>query len=82
MVLLLLIYCLIHFPLFVGVLCLSLFSLFLIYVISFIVLGMSCYCKCPATLPLSGVGWSAVCECGVFGPYSITSFFMITMCWH
>ena len=59
---LLLIYCLMHFPLFVGNLCLSLFCYVLLCVHSifcnhleeeekagcfaFIVLQMSCYCKC------------------------------------
>ena len=31
----------------------------------FIVLRMSCYCKCSMTLPHGAVGWSAVCDCGI-----------------
>ena len=29
-------------------------------------LRMSCYCKCSVALPHGAVGWSAVCECGIF----------------
>ena len=32
---------------------------------AFIVLRMSCYCKCVVTLPHGAVGWSAVCDCGI-----------------
>ena len=32
---------------------------------AFIVLRMSCYCKCSVTLPHGAVGWSAVCDCGI-----------------
>ena len=31
-----------------------------------IVLGVSYYCKCSAALPHGAVGWSAVCDCGIF----------------
>ena len=63
-----------YFPLFVGVLCLSLFCYALLCVHSslhhekkdragcfaFNVLQMSCYCKCSVALPHGAVGWSAV----------------------
>ena len=67
-----------YFPLFVGVLCLSLFGMhyfvsFLVYnhleeeeragCFAFVVLRMSCICF--VTLPYSAVGWSAVCDCGI-----------------
>ena len=26
----------------------------------------SCDCKCSVSLPHVGVGWSAVCDCGIF----------------
>ena len=32
---------------------------------AFIVIRMSCYCKCSVTLPHDAVGWSAVCACGI-----------------
>ena len=81
-VVLLLIYCSMYFPLFVGVLCLSLFWYVLLCVLSsfaiilkrkrvragyfaFIVLRMSCYCKCSVALPHGAMGWSAVCDCGI-----------------
>ena len=32
---------------------------------AFIVLWMSCYCKCSVTLPHCVVGWSTVCDCGI-----------------
>ena len=70
-----------HFPLFVGVLCLSLFCYALLCVLSsfanhleeeertgcfaFTVLRISCYCKCHMALPDGAVGWSAVCDCGI-----------------
>ena len=33
---------------------------------AFIVVRMSCDCKCSVGLPHSVVGWSAVCGCGIF----------------
>ena len=74
---LLLIYCLMYFPLFVGVLCLSLFrcaSLFCKYpeeeekagCFASIVLQMYCYYKCSVALPRGAVGWYAVCICDIF----------------
>ena len=38
---------------------------------AFIVLRMSCYCKCSVTLPHGAVGWSAVCVCGISWSYSL-----------
>ena len=32
---------------------------------AFIVLRMSCYCKCCVFLPNGAVGWCAVCDCGI-----------------
>ena len=32
---------------------------------AFIVLRMSCHCKCSVTLPLDAMGWSAVCDFGI-----------------
>ena len=32
---------------------------------AFIVLQMSCYCKCSVALPHGVMGWSAVCDCGI-----------------
>ena len=32
---------------------------------AFIVLQMSCYCKCSVGLPHSAMDWSAVCDCGI-----------------
>ena len=32
---------------------------------AFIVLRMSCYCKCSVALPHGAMGWSAVCDCGI-----------------
>ena len=72
-----------YFPLFVGDLCLSLFWYPLLCVLSsfaiilkrcfdFIVVQMSCYCECSVTLPHGAVGWSAVCDCGVYWSYSLT----------
>ena len=67
--------------LFVGVLCLSLlcyaflnvYSSFAIIlkrkkklVVFTIVLQIYCYYKCSVYLPLRAVGWSAVCECGIY----------------
>ena len=37
-----------------------------------IVFRISCYCKCPVSLPLGAVGWSAVCDCGISCSYSLT----------
>ena len=81
-VLLLLIYCLMYFPLFVGVLCLSLFCYALLcvhfsfaiilkrnrqlVVFCIIVLQMYCYHKCSVALPHGAVGWIAVCDCVFF----------------
>ena len=31
----------------------------------FIVLLVSCYCKCSAALSHGAMGWSAVCDCGI-----------------
>ena len=39
---------------------------------AFIVLRMSCYCKCSVILSHSAVGWSAVCDCGISWSYSLT----------
>ena len=76
-VLLLFIYCLMYFPLFVGVLCLSLFCYALLCVHSSlakkekagcfatIVLQMYCYCKCSVVVLHGAVGWSAVFDCGI-----------------
>ena len=27
---------------------------------------LSCYCKCSVPFPHGAVGWSAVCDCGIF----------------
>ena len=69
-----------YFPLFVGVLCLSLFSIYYFesllvlqsssrgresWLLSFNVLRMSCYCECSVTLPRGAVGWYSVCESGI-----------------
>ena len=85
-VLLLLIYHLMYLPLFKGVLCLSLFFYALLCVLSsfaiiwkrknelvalLIVLRMSCNCKYCVALPNGAVGWSAVCDCGIIGSYSL-----------
>ena len=79
-VLLLLIYCLMYFPLFVGGLCLYLFCYALLCVHSnfaiilrgreswlprYYFLQMNCYYKCSVALPHVAVGWSAVCDCGI-----------------
>ena len=71
-----------YFPLFVGVLCLPLFCYALLCVHSsfcnhleqkekagcfaIIVLQVYCYYKCSVALPQCAVGWSAVCDCGIF----------------
>ena len=34
--------------------------------IAFIVLRVSCYCKCSVILPHGAVGWSALCDCGIY----------------
>ena len=31
----------------------------------FIVLRMSCYCKCSVTLPNGAMGLSVLCDCGI-----------------
>ena len=31
----------------------------------FIVVTMSCDCKCSLVLPQCALGWSAVCDCGI-----------------
>ena len=69
-----------YFPLFVGVLYLSLFGMhyfvsFLVFnhleeearagCFAFVVLRMSCYCICSVSLPYGVVGWSAVCDCDI-----------------
>ena len=75
-VLLLLICCLVCFPLVVGVLCLSLFCCAFLCILhleeeekagcfAFIVLRMSGYCKCSLTLPHGAVCWYVVCNCGI-----------------
>ena len=79
-VLLLLLYCFMYLPLFVGVLCWSLFWYTLLCVLSSLaiilnrkrelvvcvfVFRMSCHCKCPVALPHGVVGWSAVCDFGI-----------------
>ena len=70
-VLLLLIYCLMYFPLFVGVLCLSLFYYVLLCVnFAIIVLQMYCYYKFFVALPHSAVGW--LYYCGISLSYSLT----------
>ena len=67
------------YPLFVGVLCLSLFCYALLSVhssfaiilkrkrklVALLVLQMYCYCNCSMALPHGAVGWSAVCDCGI-----------------
>ena len=32
----------------------------------FIVFLLSCDCKCSVSIPHGVVGWSAVCDCGIF----------------
>ena len=77
-----------YFPLFVGVLCLSLFCYALLCVHSsfaitlkrkrklvasaIIVLQMYGYYKCSVALLYGTVGWSAVCDCGISRSYSLT----------
>ena len=73
---LLLIYCLVYLPLFVGVLCLFLswYALLCVHYIFAIILKMKrklvallllSYYKFCATLSHGAVGWSAVCDCGI-----------------
>ena len=38
---------------------------------AFIVLPMYYYCKCFVALPHGGMGWSAVCDCGISCSYSL-----------
>ena len=68
---LLLIYCLMYFPLLVGVLCIFYFALVCVLSIFAIILKrkgklfglqMSCYYKCSVTLPHGVAAWSAVCD--------------------
>ena len=40
--------------------------------VTIIVLQMYCYCKCSVALPRGAVGWSAACDCGISGSYSLT----------
>ena len=76
-----LIYCLMYFPLFVGVPCLSLFCYALICVhssfatilkrkkklvfLAIIAVLMHCNYKCFVALPHGALGWSALCVCGI-----------------
>ena len=80
-VLLLFIYCLMCFPLFMGVLCLSLFWYALLCDLSSFAIILKrkreswllffycptdvLSCKCSVALPNVAVGWSAVCDCGI-----------------
>ena len=32
---------------------------------------MHCACQCSVAFPCSAFGWSAVCDCGIFGLYSL-----------
>ena len=75
-VMLLLTYCLMYFPLSVGALWLSnTVCPFLVCNVleeeektccfAIIVLQMYCYYKCSTALPNGAVGWSAVCDCGI-----------------
>ena len=32
---------------------------------AFIILQLSCYCKCSMALPYAVMGWSAVYDCGI-----------------
>ena len=74
-------YCYMYLTLFVGILCSSMFWYALFYVLSsfaiiltrmkdgcfaFIVILVSCYCKCPVALLHCVVGGSAVCDCVIF----------------
>ena len=65
-----------YFPLFVGVLCLSLFCYALLCVHSSFAITLKrkrklddllllSYYKCSVTLPHGAVGWSTVCDCGI-----------------
>ena len=60
-----------YLPLFVGVLCcMHYFMSFLDEKgradhFVFIVVWMSCYCKCHVALPHGAMSWSAVCDCGI-----------------
>ena len=69
-----------YFPLFVGVLCLSLFCYALLFVhssfaiilkeekaVSFACIGLQMYYyyRCSVARPHGAVGWSAVCACGI-----------------
>ena len=51
---------------------------------SLIVFLMSCDCLCSESLPLSVIGWSAVCDCGISWsclllPVMICTFFRVTV---
>ena len=86
--LLLLIYCLMYFPLFVGVLCLSLFCYALLCVhssfaiilkrkrklVALILLSHRCIVTiiCSVAVPHGNVGWSVVCDFGISGSHSLT----------
>ena len=75
-------------PIFVGVLCWSLFWYALLHALSSfaiiltrkkelvvfacIVFWMSCYCKCSVALPQGAVFFSAVFDCGISRSYSFT----------
>ena len=51
--------------------------------LAFIIFRMSCYCKCSVALPHGAVGWSAVCDCGIYRPYLLTfSNKHVTKCWY
>ena len=75
--------CLMYFPLFVGVLCLSLFCYALLCVHSsfaiilktkrkLIVLQIYCYYKCSVALAHGAIGCPAVYDCGISLSYSLT----------
>ena len=75
-ILFLLIYCLMHFSLLVGVMCLVLTCYALLYVHSsftiilrrkrkLVALLLSCYCKYSVALPHGAMDWSAGCDCGI-----------------
>ena len=75
-VLLLLMYCFMYLPLFVGVLCWSLFGMHYFFndldeeeragFFALIVFHMSCYCEfCSMALSQGALGWPAVCICGI-----------------
>ena len=75
-----------YFPLFVGVLyclllCITLCPFWLCNHLeeeekagcfAIIVLQIYCYYKCSVALPHGALGWSAVCDYGIFWSYSLT----------